>query len=645
MRRDPAVRFWLGYVEREGGLVEDAGYGAVVVLPPRMRERFDLPEVVSVTSDPDVAREDGALLLIPGNPALDAASAAVLEEGDVGTIHLEWPRKAPDRELLLALARDQIAVEHGRIDAGGEPVPRYAPVLRVGVQITYHANDRFQERDEVWVDARGGLAVPPHLVRQLAAAPRLTGRPEHLSLEPSLVVAIREAHAIIERRASERRDALVRQSEASLRDELTQAERFYDAALESNAQRRAAAAPERQTVFDAQAEATRGERKRRLQEIREKFEGRHEIRPVRLHLIQVPSLQLPVLIRRGARTFPFALTWWLPAASFAGLRCPSCGTAAPLVAAKDRLGCQACLARPTPAPQLRTVSPEPVAAPAPATPKPDVKPASPPAAAPPSGKAAREVKPVDEPEEWRRRYEEQRRRVQRIGGKLGGDFWEAVAGGDPWPRKRAHPHSPMRVLYRLYGPGAPLRGVGVPLGALPEHTSFRTADPDPHLLHSTWGSVVAGGQPYTYTLRWRLDGGKPAVDEIVPSMIGWSTRLPQRSALSPSIAERLHEGAPLPRIDLDPVATALWRSELPASGLPLVVRCLAAWWRVEDKPLFSAHPPPVLAAALAAMIGRRAGLARTRVAAAADHGADPDEVAAAARRLQALLGLSDVRSW
>lgn len=73
MRRDPAVRFWLGYVEREGGLVEDAAYGAVVVLPPSMRERFDLPEVVSVTFDPDVAREDGALLLIPGNPALEAA--------------------------------------------------------------------------------------------------------------------------------------------------------------------------------------------------------------------------------------------------------------------------------------------------------------------------------------------------------------------------------------------------------------------------------------------------------------------------------------------------------------------------------------------------------------------------------------------
>lgn len=470
----------------------------------------------------------------------------MLEEGDVGTIHLEWPRMAPDRELLLALARDQIGVEHGRIDAGGEPVPRYAPVLRVGVQVTYQANDRFQERDEVWVDARGGLAVPPHLVRHLAAAPRLTGRPEHLSLEPSLVTAIKEAHAIIERRAVARRDALVRQSEASLKDELTQAERFYDAALESNAQRRAAAAFERQSVFDAQAEVTRGERKRRLQEIREKFEGRHEIRPVRLHLIQVPSLQVPVLIRRGARTFPFELTWWLPAASFAGLRCPSCRTAAPLVAAKDRLGCQACLARPTPAPELRKVSPEAVVAPAPATPKLDVKPALPPAAA----NASR--KPVDEPDEWRRRSNEHRGRVQRIGRKLGGDFWEAVAGGYPWPRKRAHPHSPMRVLYRLYGPEAPLRGVGVPLGAMPEHTSFTTADPDPDLLHCTWGRVVADGRPYAYTLRWRLDGGKPAVDEIVPSMIGWSTRLPRRSALSPSVAERLHEAAPLPRIEPGP---------------------------------------------------------------------------------------------
>ncbi len=44
----------------------------------------ELPEEVAVTSDPDVAREDGAVLLISGHPALEGAAAGALEAGDVG---------------------------------------------------------------------------------------------------------------------------------------------------------------------------------------------------------------------------------------------------------------------------------------------------------------------------------------------------------------------------------------------------------------------------------------------------------------------------------------------------------------------------------------------------------------------------------
>lgn len=54
---------------------------------------------------------------------------------------------------------------------------------------------------------------------------------------------------------------------------------YYDAALASIAKRRTAAASERAGLYDAQAEATKGERARRLEETEEKFGGRHHIRP------------------------------------------------------------------------------------------------------------------------------------------------------------------------------------------------------------------------------------------------------------------------------------------------------------------------------------------------------------------------------
>src|SRR5437867_3378708 len=67
---EPSLRFWLSYAESAGALVEDAGDHALVLLPQPLRATAGLPEEVTVTSDPDVAREDGAVLLIAGHPAL-----------------------------------------------------------------------------------------------------------------------------------------------------------------------------------------------------------------------------------------------------------------------------------------------------------------------------------------------------------------------------------------------------------------------------------------------------------------------------------------------------------------------------------------------------------------------------------------------
>jgi len=242
-------------------------------------------------------------------------------------------------------------------------------------------------------------------------------------------------------------------------------------------------------------------------------------------------------------------------------------------------------------------------------------------------------------------FEQLRQRVIRVGNKLAGDFWQAMVDQDPWPRKRADPYSPLRVLYQLYGADGPLRGVGIPIGALPSKSSFFTQEPIPGFLYCSTGTVFAGGRGYPYALRWRLRAGKAVVEEVLPFPASPDGRFWLRWNLPSSPSNALYEGAPAPRIELDPVAANLWRVEMAESGLPLVVRCLAGWWRVARAPEIAGQPPSVVAAAVAALLGRRAGFNRSQKTAAAEYGADPTEVSRIARQLGRLLQLSNARCW
>ena len=71
---DPGLRLWLRYVEDSGGLAERTGAGTLVMLPPPVAAEFDLPTELVVTSDPNVAREDGTVLLSTGHPVLIRAA-------------------------------------------------------------------------------------------------------------------------------------------------------------------------------------------------------------------------------------------------------------------------------------------------------------------------------------------------------------------------------------------------------------------------------------------------------------------------------------------------------------------------------------------------------------------------------------------
>jgi hypothetical protein len=646
---DPALAFWLRYLEASGGLHEDADDQVMAVLPSQLQAKLGLPEEVAVTADPEVAREDGALLLLPGHPVLDQAAGSVLDRGDAGFAWLAWPEGVPPAPAaLLERARERFEIDHGRIDAGGHPARVYLPVLRVGALVSYTAGagERFQEREEVWVDGRTGLPLGQGVMAAVSTAPRLpVPDTSQRALIPDLAVALAKAHELVVERALARLDVLARRAQAPLRDELAQTDAYYQAALAAIAKRREQAEPDRQRLLDARAEATTVEHTRRRAEIQEKFRPSHQVRPFRLHLLLVPALELPVQVRRGQTAHPFAFTWVLPRAGFVDPCCPHCGTAERLVAGRERLGCHACLQRPrTTAPP--PPPPAPVAAPAPPSPTAAPAPQKAPAVARTGRKPTRRPARLPAatpapPPDW------ELERAWRVANKLPTAFWEAVASGERWPRKQVVPGSPLNVLYRLYGAEGPACAVGMAPGQsrrLARISMIGASSLRGRVAVIAGGVALDDGSSYPYALRWRLQASKAAVEEVLPATDTAGPTLPHRDGLHPALAHCLYDEIPGTPARLDPVAAALWDTAPRRLGLPLVVRGLAAWWRLRD-PAALPHPPPVLAAGLAALTGRHAGAWHPVHAVAKALGVDPAEATAAADDLQQRLRLSPQQPW
>ena len=671
---EPALRFWLRYAEREGALVEEHGDHALLLLPHSLQAASELPEEVVVTADPDVAREDGATLLIPGHPAIERAAVAVLAQGDAGHAFLPWPAsRAPARSALEARARELVPVEHGRVDAAGEPACVYVPLLRVGAIVSYSASLslRFEEQEEAWVDARTGLKPGERTLATVAAA-RWKQAPDqrHRELPADLALAIPRAHAQLERRACERQRSLAIHAGRARDSELARSDAYYQGALESIARRRVAADVERARLLDAQADATRAEHMRRRREIEREYEPGREIRPFRLQLVHAPAFLLPVDVRRGGRRFSFTLTWLATAGEFAAYRCPACGAAEALVAGREGLGCAACApsrapsaagaggraesappgaiepapppgprvpsaralepperpARPRQAP-AHPATPRRAAAPTPAPPRPSMRPATsrPPRSRPPSRSAGRPPS---------------RGSIERTGNKLALAFWQRAAGGERWPRAKTARDSPLRAVYRLYGAPGPLHALGIPRGQLPDEVTASTYPGKRGAPELTLGVVLADGRGYQYVLSWWQEAGKPTVGEVSPA--AHPLALPPLEGNGSDLAARLREAAAPPAIELDPVAAALWAAELECSGLPFVVRCLATWWRVRDD---RGADHDAAAAAVAHAVAKACGMRRTKDAAATMYGIEVVAMDRAADALGGALRLDRARGW
>jgi hypothetical protein len=705
------LRLWLGYVERAGALWEADGPDVyTVVLPPDLQRSLGLGEHLMVTASPEAAREDGSILLGPGHPLIDAAVSDVLGAGDAGEAWLNWPRPPlPTSDTLLAAARSFLPVVHGKVELGGPPKPLYAPLLRVGSLVTYTVDERFQECEEVWVCGRTGVAVG----RVEPVAPAAVRRTADPVLDPDLPRALTGAESLMEARTARRLGELTAAAEPLVRTEVARTAAYYADALAALSKRRSAAPPDRQRLIDARIAATEAERDRRLQEIHDTFHARWTSRPFRLHLLHAPALEVPLLVRRGERRWPFTLTWLLHAAAFTAARCPTCAAEAILVAGRDRLGCRRCLgerpSRPVGIDLIgRRARPSPPVAPGRPhpelpgrTPAQHASSASVQGTAPPlrhretlpqpdaAGKAGQQpLPPGVDPRPPRRRAGTARARPARessgsdtwarqmgltpslqrqmarlrseadrilrtrakAGERLAYDLWQAAVERRPLPSRQVAPGSPFAVLQRLFGGAAPLVAIGAPHSAAPQSSSSESEWDPIREVGTTWGTVRVGGRDHAYVMSWGWDGERARA--LVLEVPGARPDVPL-SLTSPAQVSRLHWNAPRPTGPMDAVEQALWDRDIAQFGLSQVVRCVAIWEGLRDRPVSPGRaggaevaPPSVTwgelspnlsAASVAMAVSRVRRLRRTPAAVCRAYGVDLDRLSPLAEGLHRVL--------
>ncbi|MHA7649901.1 hypothetical protein ACX9NE_09125 [Mycobacterium sp. ML4] len=631
-KTDAGLGFWLRYVEVSGGLTESGGDTTLVMLPQDLQTILELPEVLRVTADPDVAREDGATLLSVGHPALGRSAEEVLAMGDVATMAVPVvATPPPPAEHLQAMARDQFTIDHGRIDATGAPTRSVRTMLRVGALVDYtlSSDDHYQECAECWVDVHSQHQLPTHVSQKLAA---LTSMPHDSS--PSLTgltAAIGFADRVIGRYALRRRSELGDDTDKARDAELERVEAYYRDALARIERRRAQAPADRGELLNARADSVRSERARRIGETREKYQASHEIRPYRLHIYEVPVWRLPVDVRRGERRYPLMLDWLIPLSRFADIACPHCGSDERLVATKTGLRCPSCVPR-----QTVRLAPEPTRPPADPKLRPETKP-----------KAV--VKPRTPPQHPKPALPDPRpapSRLPKLGDKLAAKVWEAVAHNDRRLARMCAPDSPAAAAIRLYGPSGAAWAVGVPPTELLVAVAASTTMASSGVRHASNGYVdTAAGHRFPFLLRWQAPGGTGRIDEILPYDRPFD---PARlSRWVPGPGRTGVYAPPEPHVPLGPVGELLWRRVIPTFGLPGVLRCIAALWRLPDEEAFlDSHGPAAAAAGIERMVCQRANLTTGRFAdIAAAYRVAEATVRAADADLQRCLRLGPQRWW
>ncbi len=659
MNADPALRFLVELVEREGGAAEDRGESVLLLVDANLRDHLGIPEELTVTDDPEVAAEEGGLLAVPGQPVVSDAAEMVLRRGDAGWCRLDRPAAPPPtRDRLQEAAREQFDVDHGRIDVDGQPTSCWIPVLHAAalLEVSVSVEERYEERAEVFVDARDGTTLPPRVTAALAGLTYQPGRGSgYVRAQPDLRRAVDAAHASLDARAAERQAALVRDARSALERERERVDAYYQATLASIDARREGAAIDRARLYDAQGEATRAEWARRREETEGKFAGSREVLPFRLHLVDVPALHVPATIRRGARTFGLRLDWLLPFSCFLGCRCPHCGADEPLVAGRDRLGCRACLPRMVASPPAPPATTRQAGTADAASPERNGRPGIPTRRADqphadsdqPHADSDQSHADADRPHAVADRSSgrtQRDKRIDKVWRDVARDFWRAVGSLERYGS--VTPRSPLDALYRCYGPAGPLHAVGLAPDAFLRgmHAVLLGGDEDGTDVLSTAGTVHTSDGFARFALRWRLVGRDPSVIEVLP------LRPPAGGRSLPTVHRNrnLLGGVPgqetlRPR-GLGPVETLVWQHAI-GDGLPLVVRSLALYWRAQGQRRLAPVRPGALAAAVVATARRHSELRGGADWAARRHGVPVAEVRDACDVLASVLGAAAEHLW
>jgi hypothetical protein len=521
-------------------------------------------------------------------------------------------------------------VDHGKIEVPGEPSFVLHPVLRIGALITYElsAEDRFQEEVQHWVDVRSRRELPAPVAGSLSRA--LYSERAAVPGTADLLPAIGYAHELMDSAAVARRAVLAADASGGFEAERGRAVAYYADALAGIERRLVSAPPERRAVLEQRLLATREEQARRLAEIEEKYQARHIIKPYRLHVLLVPALRVAADVLRGSRRFPMSFDWLLSAAVFAPVRCPSCSSEAPLVAGKDKLGCEACL---PPKPVAAAVPPpKPASAPVPkATPSKPSAVAKPAVAKSAPAPAAAASRPKGVPPKVRK---EQQKSVVKLAERL----WSAVATGDDRTlAKVLYPGSPAAALQRGYGPAAFTAIIGMPPGELPARF---TARPETDAISGLL--VGSSGTEQHYFIACR-DGQAAEVLQFPVGADGafrgfyWWDRHPEAGRVRAIVA------------GLDPVERVLATAGPGWTGLPVTNRAMAAWARLGDasERLLGAHAPHALAAGVIRLVAYWAGAGgKASFADAADYFRIPEQdVRRADRAIRPLLALGPGCPW
>ncbi len=580
MSLESGLRFFLRYVEAQGGVVLEEEDQALVQLPDALRLGLGLPRELAVTSDGEVAQEGGQMLVIAGHPLLEAAAERVLQQGDAGWMAVAWPGGAPPgEETLLEGLRAFYPVEHGRIDIFGRPEPVYVPLLRMGALVEFTGEGQFLERIETCVDAVEALPLPSAAAARLLLA-AAAERPEACSvLAPRVAPALDAGLRRLEQRAAERAAELQAGVRSLLREERERAAAYYDAQLRQIARRRENAAADRQALYDEQARVTAEEALRRQAEIEEKFQVRGSVRPFRLHLQLAPALHLELEVRRGARCYPMACNFLLETQTFLPLRCPSCGEPEPLVAGRQELGCLRCQG-------ARAEGPAVVAQAAP-RPTPETREAS--------GEQAPRAPAVHRPEPQRPPTGERRPAPPRDGAQesmpwqdwrplapMAQGFFNRVLGGGA-PRVPVARHSPLDVALRWFGWRGLHLVLDLPYPDEPTQGCRLTA----HALiegHHLTGRLHAEGLKREFTLLTLGSADEATLWEVLPCRLSTSDRLAPLMLLDHQL-EALEDmarrqGPPSGLDDAEWLLLAEGGAQWPFS---ILLRAVSIWRRVDRK--------------------------------------------------------------